>query len=146
MDKALIITLEGVLGGIDLQRMRQGDELCEKTGALLASYAKTTISNQDESNYLALVSIREDYLEVRKQVYDLVAQHKVASAREIIYSKLLPAFSEYKKKAEAELDRSIQEAREMSEENRKKTTRAQLLVAFVAAGFAAAGFIIGFFK
>ena len=146
MDKALIITLEGVLGGIDLQRMREGDELCEKTGAQLATYAKTTISNQDKSNYLALLSIREDYLEVRKQVYDLVAQHKVTAAQEIIYSKLLPAFSEYKRRAEAELDSSIQEARKMSEENRKKSARAQLLVAFVVVGFAVAGFIMGFFK
>ena len=146
MDKALIITLGGVRGGIDAQRMREGDELCEKTGALLASYAQTRILNQDESKYLALVATREDYLEVRKQVSDLVAQHKLAAAQEIIDSKLLPAFSEYKRRAEAELDSSIQAAREISDESRKKSARAQLLVVFVAIGFAVAGFIMGFFK
>ena len=126
--------------------MREGDELCEKTGALLASYVQTRILNQDESKYLALVATREDYLEVRKQVSDLVAQHKLAAAQEIIDSKLLPAFSEYKRRAEAELDSSIQAAREISDESRKKSARAQLLVVFVAIGFAVAGFIMGFFK
>ena len=146
MDKALVITLGGVRGGIDAQRMREGDELCEKTGALLASYAQTRILNQDESKYLALVATREDYLEVRKQVCDLVAQHKLAAAQEIIDSKLLPAFSEYKRRAEAELDSSIQAAREISDESRKNSARAQLSVVFVAIGFAVAGFIMGFFK
>ena len=132
------------------ERARYREEIEEFnriTTVYLNAYGKTIFDEKHDRNlYKTLIQRRNQYLELRKQMLDLIDNRQQPEAIALWKTSLLPAYKHYKESGEALLDYNMRLGQMRGESIMRYCILTQYLVAAFGIGLFIVGFMLGFFK
>jgi len=89
-----------------LERIAEGSK---RVGSAMHGYEHSIFEEKDRQLFNHLVSVRDKYREVRRQVFDLVKNDRRNDALKLFETKVLPAYSVQKEAGEALFDYNVRQ-------------------------------------
>jgi methyl-accepting chemotaxis protein len=120
--------------------------LSQRTTGYLAEYSKAVYSDEDRTNFQALVSQRQDYIKVRNQIIELAMTGKKSEALALYEEKLVPAHKSVKQAADKIFDYNMREGQERGRRIMHLCIVTQIGVALLSVVIFLIGFFLGLFK
>lgn len=122
------------------------DRFSKQTTRSLSVYERAKFTGEELTMYNRVLDRRDHYQAVRRNVIDLIDQHKQPEALQACKTLMVPAYLEYKTAAEKLLKFNADEGRARGQNILNICLITQIAVAVVGILLFAAGFLIGLFK
>jgi methyl-accepting chemotaxis protein len=134
----------------DPQRRKENrdeiNSLSQRTTTYLAAYSKQIYSDEDRTNFQALMAERKVYIKVREQTIELALAGKKNEALALYENTLVPAHKRVKAAADKLFEYNMREGQERGRKIMQMCTVTQIAVAVVSVIIFLTGFFIGLFK
>jgi hypothetical protein len=117
-----------------------------RTTKYLNLYRTQINTEEDSTNFQALIHLRSSYIHIRNHVLDLASQGKEKEALVIFNETLMPAHLQVKKAGDRLFEYNMEQGRERGERIMKFCTMTQVLLAVASVVIFAVGFFLGLFK
>ena len=123
------------------------EEFNQRTTGYLEQYSHSIFDEKhDRQLYDTLLERRQKYLELRKQILDLIDNNRQSEASTLWKTSLLPAYKQYKESGEALLGYNLRLGQVRGESIMRYCLLTQFLVAIIGIVLFMVGFIAGIFR
>jgi glycosyltransferase involved in cell wall biosynthesis len=142
-------TLMYLLADTEQERARfrnETEKYSNQTAFNLTAYEKTRFSPKEKALLNTALKARQEYIQIRKRIFELADQGKKPEAIALCNRELLPAFLRYKESIYNAFEYNVQEAKTRGQSITTVCTITQWAVAIIAVLIFIIGFLIGMFK
>jgi len=120
--------------------------LSQRTTGFLERYGGSIYSEDDRTNYEALLKERQDYIQIRDQILDLAIAGKKAEAMAAYETSMMPAHKRVKTAGDKLFEYNMRQGEARGQNILGLCTLTQITVAALSVTVFLAGFFIGLFK